>query len=166
MTKYFFLAIMLRLTSLFGQDLQTQIKENAVEIEHLDKLDKSIFEKLDKFKLIMIGEMHGTNEPAIFLIGLTELFANYGDTVQVGFEIPSEQMRNYFQTLTDSSIFQSDFFVNNSVGLELRQVNNKPSIFSETLYFDNYLFLYQTVGIYNGIFFTKIVTASELTNKK
>ena len=62
----------------------------------------------------MIGEMHGTNEPANFLIGLAELFANYGDTVQVGFEIPGEQMTNYFQTLTDSNVSQSDFFTNNS----------------------------------------------------
>ena len=281
MTKrlFFILTIILRLTTLYGQDLQAQLKENAVRIEHLDKLDKSTFDKLNDFKLIMIGEMHGTNEPANFLIGLTELFANYGDTVQVGFEIPSEQMTNYLQTLKDSSVFQSDFFANNSTdgrasiawanaitqltknsrvqiffydinksegkniqsrdslmylkikkrisdhpnwrtitlsgnihnmrlpfrekltaayylcndkelnltdkictlnhfyqngtmlnnignGLELRQVDNSPSVYSETFNFNNYLYLYTTVNTYNGIFFTKTVTASELTNKK
>ena len=265
---FLILTIALQLTNLFGQDLQTQLKENAVKISHLDKLDKLVYEKLKDFKLIMIGEMHGTNEPANFLIGLTELFANHGDTVQVGLEIPSELMTTYSRLLTDSSVFQSNFFLNsfddgratiawanaitrltknskvqiffydinkseskyfqdrdslmyikikqkiiehpnwrtitlsgnihnmrlkfrdkptaayylcndkdiklndkictlnhyyqngtmlNNIGngLELRQVNNNPSVFSETFDFDNYLYLYPTANTYNGIFFTK-----------
>jgi len=276
---FLILTIALQLTNLFGQDLQTQLKENAVKISHLDKLDKLVYEKLKDFKLIMIGEMHGTNEPANFLIGLTELFANHGDTVQVGLEIPSELMTTYSRLLTDSSVFQSNFFLNsfddgratiawanaitrltknskvqiffydinkseskyfqdrdslmyikikqkiiehpnwrtitlsgnihnmrlkfrdkptaayylcndkdiklndkictlnhyyqngtmlNNIGngLELRQVNNNPSVFSETFDFDNYLYLYPTANTYNGIFFTKIVTASKLTTNK
>lgn len=276
---FFILTILLQLPNLFGQDLQTQLKENAVKIEHLDKLDKLVYEKLKDFKLIMIGEMHGTNEPANFLIGLTELFANHGDTVQVGLEIPSELMTAYNRLLTDSSVFQSDFFLNsfddgratiawasiitrmtrnsrvqiffydinnnesrdfqnrdslmyikikqkiiehpnrrtitlsgnihnmrlkfrdkltaayylcndkdlnlidkictlnhyyqsgtmlNNIGngLELRQVNNNPTVFSETFDFDNYLYLYPTANTYNGIFFTKNVTASKLTTNK
>lgn len=281
MIKRFFviLTITLQQINLFGQDLQTQLEENAVKIEHLDKLDRSIYEKLKDFRLLMIGEMHGTNEPASFLIGLTELFANYGDTVQVGFEIPSEQMNYYSYSFTDSSVFQSDFFSNNSVdgratiawanaitrltknsrvqiffydinetesrniqdrdslmylkikqriiqhpnwrtitlsgnihnmrlkfrekpktafylcndkdldfadkicslshyyksgtmlnnvgnGLELREVNNNPSVFSETFDFDNYLHLFPTANTYNGFIFTKTVTASQLTTSQ
>ncbi len=109
------MTITLQLTNIFGQDLQTQLKENAVKIEHLDKLNKLVFDKLKDFRLIMIGEMHGTNEPANFIIGLTELFANHGDTVQLGFEIPSELMAAYSSLLTDSSVFQSDFFLNEPV---------------------------------------------------
>ncbi len=273
------MTITLQLTNIFGQDLQTQLKENAVKIDHLDKLDKLVYDNLKDFHLIMIGELHGTNEPANFLIGLTELFANQGDTVQVGFEIPSELMTVYIHLLTDSSVYQSDFFLNsfedgraclawanaitrlirnsrvqiffydiyktessafpnrdslmylkikrriiehpnwrtitlsgnvhnmrlkykdnpkaayylcndkelnltekictlnhyfqsgtmlnnNGNGLELRQVNNNPSVFSETFDFDNYLYLYQTPNTYNGIFFTKDITASKLINKK
>lgn len=281
MTKRLFiiLTLTLQLTNIFGQDLQIQLKENAVKIEHLNKLDKLVYEKLKDFNLIMIGELHGTNEPANFLIGLTELFANYGDTVQVGFEIPDGLMTAYNRLLTDSSVYQSDFFLNgfddgrasiawaNSItqltknsrvqiffydiyktesnefpnrdsimylnikrrlvehpnwrtitlsgnvhnmrlkykeepkaayylcndkelnltekictlnhyfqsgtmlnnsgnGLELREVNNNPSVFSETFDFDNYLYLYQTANTYNGIFFTKVITASKLINKK
>jgi hypothetical protein len=58
----------------------------------------------------MIGEMHGTNEPAKFVKGLTALFTNNGDSVQVGFEIPSELMTTFLKLKTDSSIYQSDFF--------------------------------------------------------
>lgn len=276
---FLILTIALQLTNLFGQDLQTHLKENAVKISHLDKLDKLVYEKLKDFKLIMIGEMHGTNEPANFLVGLTELFANHGDSVQVGLEIPSELMTTYSRLFTDSSVFQSDFFLNsfddgratiawanaitqltinskvqiffydinkseskdfqdrdslmyikikqkiiehpnwrtitlsgnihnmrlkfrdkltaayylcndkdlnfidkictlnhyyqsgtmlNNIGngLELRQVNNNPTVFSETFDFDNYLYLYPTANTYNGIFFTKNVTASKLTTNK
>ena len=268
--------IMLQLTGLFGQDFQTQLKENAVKLEHLDTLGKSVYTRLKDFKIFMVGEMHGTNEPANFLIGLAELFANYGDTVQVGFEIPSEQMKLYTRLLTDSSVLHSDFFsvksndgrastawanaimrltknskvsiffydfnksedkdynkrdsvmylkikgrmlehpnwrtltlsgnIHNMLlkfrekptaanylysdksldltdkmcslnhyyqsgtmlnnignGLELRKVNNSPTVFSETLNFDNYLYLFPVANSYNGIFFTKTVTAARLT---
>ena len=280
MTKRLFiiLTLTLQLTNIFGQDLQIELKENAVKIEHLNKLDKLVYEKLKDFNLIMIGELHGSNEPANFLIGLTGLFANYGDTVQVGFEIPDGLMTAHNRLLTDSSVYQSDFFLNgfddgrasiawaNAItqltknsrvqvffydiyktesnrflnrdsimylnikrrliehpnwriitlsgnvhnmrlkfrenptaanylcndkdlkltykictlnhnflcgtvynntgnGLELRKVNNNPSIFSETFDFDNYLYLYKTANTYNGIFFTKNITASELIKK-
>ena len=280
MTKRLFiiLTLTLQLTNIFGQDLQIELKENVVKIEHLNKLDKLVYEKLKDFNLIMIGELHGSNEPANFLIGLTGLFANYGDTVQVGFEIPDGLMTAYNRLLTDSSVYQSDFFLNgfddgrasiawaNAItqltknsrvqvffydiyktesngflnrdsimylnikrrlvehpnwriitlsgnvhimrlkfrenptaanylcndkdlnltykictlnhiflcgtvynntgnGLELRKVNNNPSIFSETFDFDNYLYLYKTANNYNGIFFTKNITASELIKK-
>ena len=268
----FLSTITFQLTNLLGQDVETQLRANAVQIVYLDTLEKPIYDKLKDFKLVMIGEMHGTNEPANFLIGLTELFANNGDTIQVGFEIPSEKM-------TDSSIMQSAYFMNNLTdgrssfswanaitrlsknsrvqifffdinktdtknyqdrdslmylkikkrieehpnwktvtlsgnihnmrnqiielpttayylcndkdlnlsdkictinhyflrgtmlnnignGLELRQVDNKSSVYSETLNFDNYFYLYPTAKNYNGIIFTKTVTASELTNKK
>jgi hypothetical protein len=275
MTKrlIFTLTIALQLTNAVGQDLPTQLKNNAVRMEHLDKLEKPVLDKLKDFRIIMIGEMHGTNEPATFLIGLTELFTYQGDTVQVGFEIPSELMSAYNSSLTDSSVFNSEFFSIHSVdgrassawanaiirltknskaqvfffdnnqsqsrdyqdrdslmyvklkqkimehpnwrtitlsgnihnmrlkykdqptaayylcndkelgltdrvctlthyyqsgtmlnnmgsGLELRQVNNNPSVFSETLDFDNYIFLFPTPNTYNGLFFTRTVTAS------
>jgi hypothetical protein len=275
---FFILTFILQLSTSFGQDLQAHLKENAVKIEHLDKLDKLVYQKLKDFNLIMIGELHGTNEPANFLIGLTELFANYGDTVQVGFEIPNGLMTVYNRLLTDSSVYQSDFFLNgfddgrasiawanaitqltknsrvqfffydiyktesnefpnrdsimylnikrrivehpnwrtitlsgnvhnmrlkfrenptaanylcndkdlnltykictlnhnfqsgtvhnkNENGLEIRQVNNNPSVFSETFDFDNYLYLYPAADTYNGIFFTKNISASELIKK-
>ena len=281
MTKgiFFLLTILLPLTNLFGQDFQTHLKENAVKIEHLDKLDTLVYGKLKDFKLIMIGEMHGTNEPAKLLTGLTEMFTMYGDTIQVGFEIPSELMNVDCGQLSDSCVFKSDFFLkrlqdgrasvawanaltrlskNSKVqifffdinktesidfqdrdslmylkikqkiinhpnrrtitlcgnihnmrdkyrekpttayflcndknlilnkkictlthyyqsgtmlnnignGLELRQVEDDTSVFSETFDYDNYLYLYPIENIYNGIFFTKTVTAAKLTSIK
>ena len=59
--------------------------------------------------------MHGTNEPAKLVAGLTDLFTRYGDSVQVGFEIPSDQMTTFIKQRTDSSVFHSDFFSKYSV---------------------------------------------------
>ncbi len=60
----------------------------------------------------MIGEMHGTNEPAQFVTGLAELFTSNNDSVQVSFEIPADQMQTFLKLKTDSSIFNSYFFSN------------------------------------------------------
>lgn len=60
----------------------------------------------------MVGEMHGTNEPAQLITRLALLFTGQGDSVQVGLEIVPEQMQHYLSSGTDSSIFQSLFFAN------------------------------------------------------
>ena len=248
--------------------------QNLVKIDKLDSLNNSIYSILSDYNLIMIGEMHGTNEPVEFLTKLAELFVNNGDIVQVGFEIPADLMQNYLQNQTDSSIYNSEFFkinifdgrasiawanaistltknpkiklffydvdrskanidslmyinIKNKLienpnwrtitisgnvhnkkiphkeqyttayylcndeklnnykicslnhefqkgtmlnyyenGLELREVNYGKSPNAPD--YDNYLYLYPESFVYpwNGVFFTKIVTASELVNKK
>lgn len=49
---------------------------------------------------------------------------------------------------------------------ELNQVNNGPSVFAETLSYNHYLYLFAKTNTYNGIFFTKTITASEQIEKK
>jgi hypothetical protein len=97
-----------------GQDFSTYIKENAIKIDKLDSLNIEVYKSLVTYKLIMIGEMHGTNEPAKFVIGLTRLLTEMGDSVQVGLEIPSQQMTKYLDQPKDSNILSSDFFVTKS----------------------------------------------------
>jgi hypothetical protein len=58
----------------------------------------------------MVGEMHGISEPAGFVLSLTNLFTRKGVHVQVGVEIPSDQMEKYLFNPTDSNIYHSDFF--------------------------------------------------------
>lgn len=108
----FFLPVTLFLTILTvnGQDLATDIKANAIKINRADSLDNSIYKLLADYKLIMLGEMHGGNEPAEFVTGLTKLFTDNGDSVQVGLEISSEQMGKFLSDRTDSSIYLSEFF--------------------------------------------------------
>lgn len=280
-----FLLILLTTTITFlnvnGQDFTSLLKTNSIKIDKLDSLNNSIYELLHNKKIIMIGEMHGTNEPAKFANGLTALFTKNGDSVQVGFEIPSELMTTFLKLRTDSSIYQSDFFSKNTTdgraslawvstiillrknpkvtiffydinngesknfddrdslmyikiknqiikhptwttitlsgnihnmrlpykqknktgaylandtdlnisdkfcslnhsyqsgtmlnnigkGLELRQVGNINSDYAKFVDYDNYIFLFPITqtNTYDGIFFTRTVTAAELANKK
>jgi len=94
-----------------GQDISTYLKDNAVRVENPDALSDSVYHLISPFQIIMMGEMHGTNEPAQFVFGLTELLTIKGDSVQVGLEIPSGQMTQFLQLHTDSSIYNSDFFL-------------------------------------------------------
>jgi len=116
MTKH--LLSLLIITFIFfgvrGQDFPAYLKENAVKIDNSDSLNKQVYDVLSGYRLIMIGEMHGTNEPVKFATNLAELFASKGDSVQFGFEIPSDQMKTFLILQTDSSVFRSEFFVNPS----------------------------------------------------
>lgn len=95
-----------------GQDNETYLKANAIRFDNAEKLNDSIYSLLSPFQIVMVGEMHGTNESAPFVSGLTNLFTNKGDSVQVGLEIPAEYMTKYLQLHTDSSVYQSEFFSN------------------------------------------------------
>jgi hypothetical protein len=93
-----------------AQDLTTYLKERAVKMEKLDRLPGDVYSLMSRFQLIMIGEAHGTSEPAEFVIGLAEIMARQGDSVQVGFEIHSDAMTEFLSQYTESSIFRSAFF--------------------------------------------------------
>ncbi len=110
-TLFFIFSLTLTLSA-SGQDDATYVKSHAIRIDNPEKLNDSISTLLSPFQIIMFGEMHGTNESAPFVHGLTNLFTSKGDSVQVGLEIPAELMSKYLQLRTDSSIYQSDFFRN------------------------------------------------------
>lgn len=93
-----------------GQGNATYLRHNAVCVANPTNLNDSVYNLLSPFQIFMVGEMHGTNERAQFVIGLANLFANKGDSVSVGLEIPPEQMTNFIFSHTDSSIYQSNFF--------------------------------------------------------
>jgi hypothetical protein len=97
-----------------AQDDSVYIKTNAVRIENPESLSDSVYVLLKPFSIIMFGEMHGTNESAPFVNGLSELFTSKGDSVLVGLEIPPAGMQKFNSDRTDSSIYQSDFFRNPS----------------------------------------------------
>src|SRR2546421_729057 len=64
------------------------LKANAVRVDNPFQLSDSVYNIFSPFQLFMVGEMHGTNESAQFVIGLANLFANKGDSISVGLEIP------------------------------------------------------------------------------
>jgi hypothetical protein len=106
------LTLMITFLSVSGQEDETYLKKNAIRFENPEKLSDSIYTLLSPFQIVMVGEMHGTNESAPFISGLTDLFTSKGDSVQVGLEINPALMSKFLRLHTDSSIYQSDFFSN------------------------------------------------------
>ena len=93
----------------YGQD-PIYLKQNAIRIDDQDNLTNDIYKHISDYQLIMVGEMHGTNEPAKLVNSLANLLTKNGDNVQVGLEIPSKQMSMYLSSPVDSNILLSDFF--------------------------------------------------------
>lgn len=95
-----------------AQSNTTYLKANAIPIHDPARLNDSIYGVLSPYQVIMMGEMHGTKEPAQFVTGMARLFASKGDSVSVGLEIPQSTMTAFLAAHTDSSIYESDFFKN------------------------------------------------------
>ena len=88
----------------------TYVQQHAIKLERLDKLNEKAYQLLSPYRIIMVGEMHGTNEAAIFAKGVTQLFSEHNDSVLLGLEIPNKLMKKYLTYQTVASIYQSNFF--------------------------------------------------------
>src|SRR3954468_17445873 len=84
--------LMIIATSANAQSNSSYLKQNAIAVEDPFHLNDSACNLLRSYSLMMVGEMHGSNEPAQFVKALAKLFSEKGDSVSVGMEIPSEQM--------------------------------------------------------------------------
>lgn len=93
-----------------AQNLSEHLIKHAVKIDTVDSLDDSIYNILAHYRIIMVGEIHGTNEPIGLVESLAELFTKNGDSVQVGFEIPADQMKMFSKEKTKGNILKSEFF--------------------------------------------------------
>lgn len=107
---FLFLSLSLTFLNSTAQNNSAYLKKNAVRINNPYELNDSIYNLLSPFQFILVGEMHGTNEPAQFINGLVNLLTAKGDSVAIGLEIPSGLMTNFILSRTDSSIYQSSFF--------------------------------------------------------
>lgn len=96
--------------TVYGQDFTINLNKNAVPIEKTDSSQQNIFNLLHGYSVIMIGEIHGTNEPINFVETLVEIFTRNGDSVQVGFEIPSKQMSTFLKQPIKGNLLKSEFF--------------------------------------------------------
>ncbi|MCA0154515.1 hypothetical protein [Winogradskyella vincentii] len=89
---------------------QKDLKENAIPIKSLSKLSNKIYDEIANFEILMIGEMHGTNEPAEFAYGLCELITEHEDNVIMAMEIRSSLMNNLSDEMSISQLKELDFF--------------------------------------------------------
>jgi hypothetical protein len=89
---------------------QKDLKKNAIPIQNLSKLSDKIYDEIANYEIIMIGEMHGTTEPAEFAYGLCELIAKHEGSVIMAMEIPASLMNNLSDEMSISELKELDFF--------------------------------------------------------
>lgn len=129
---------------LMSQTLGDFLKANAVEV-HLDdsSSNRALLQKLSQYRLIMMGEMHGTSEPAQFVSYLVKQLTSSGTDVHLGLEIPEGTAAEFVRQPSRDNLRRSEFFSNgypdgraNEDWLNLilqGQANPKVKMF----YFDN-----------------------------
>jgi hypothetical protein len=89
---------------------QKDLKKKAIPIESLSKLSNKIYDEIANFEILMIGEMHGTNEPAEFAYGLCELIAKHEGSVIMAMEIRASLMNNLSDEMSISELKELGFF--------------------------------------------------------
>lgn len=93
-----------------AQDFGDYIKENAIEIENINNLSQEVYDSISKFELIMVGEMHGTQEPSLLVESFAKLIVKKEGMVSVGLEIPIVELSNFIENPTEDNLLKSKFF--------------------------------------------------------
>lgn len=96
--------------NLFSQGWKEYIAKNALPVGKNLELDSSHYASFQKYKLIMMGEMHGTLEPAKMVEQLARLILLHEDSVSIGLEIPETEMATFIEDPTEKTLKESTFF--------------------------------------------------------
>lgn len=133
---------LLTVGQVYSQNVEEAIKKTAIDLKDWTAANQNIYTALKDYKVICIGEMHGTKEPAEFLIGLTKTFVSNKRTVVIGIEIPESTMAQ-FQSQSDSiGLSKSKFFTDKTRdgrGSEawFRAINECNKLGLKFCFFDN-----------------------------
>ena len=108
--KYILTILVFSSFSCFSQGFGGYIKKNAIKIERVNKLNDAVYDSLVEFQLIMVGEFHGTQEPAQFVAALATLVSRKEGAVSVGLEIPENELLEFSKNPTKENLLSSKFF--------------------------------------------------------
>jgi len=117
------------------------LKNNAIEIENLENLNHEIYNEIKDYEIIMVGEMHGTYEPAKFAYGLCKLIAKNEGNVILVLELPKELLGDLSHPISSEDLMSTNFFqMENTDGRNgqswfelILKSGNKQGIIVETL---------------------------------
>lgn len=133
------------------------LKKHAVPIKNLSTLPQKIYKEIANYDVILMGEMHGTREPAEFAFGLCELIARQEHRVVLALEIPSFTMKNYREDMSLAELANVDFFNgentdgrNGQAWLELIHKSNQHNNITVT-FIDNYRYSKRDSSMYAEI---------------
>jgi len=150
-----------------------KIKEQAIPLENLSKPGSDIYNEIAKYDVILMGEMHGTNEPAEFVYGISKMIADKEGSVTLALELPSSMLDGMTDKMTKEELKALDFFISeNRTGqngesiLDLIYKANQDSRI-DLQFIDNYRASTRDSSMYAAICeikkaapYTKIVTLS------
>jgi len=110
MRKIYFLVITLVSVTCFAQVSGQFVEENAVEIKDRKEVNDSVYKAVKDYSAIMIGELHGTQEPTELLVGIVKTLIKNQKKVVVGFEISSDGLNDFTTNPTIETLKKSVFF--------------------------------------------------------
>lgn len=112
-TKLLFL-ILLNVNNLPGQSVEQTIQKMAIECSNCSAPNQQLYAALKGYQFICLGEMHGTKEPAEFLICLARTFVSNNRSVIIGFEITDQLMEAFNKQRDSIGLLKTKFFSNKS----------------------------------------------------
>ena len=136
--------LLLRTGVSFTQEFGDYLSENALQIKDNYELDSAYYDYFKNYKLILIGETHGTKEPAKLVKSISELILENEKIVSVGLEIPEELMKVFTQMPCDSTLALTKFFTKDNIDGRngqawfdlIKYCNTQPKI--KLFFFDNF----------------------------
>jgi hypothetical protein len=105
-----FTIFLLFTSNLFSQGWKEYIAKHALSLGKDLELDSSHYNSFKNYRLIMMGEMHGTLEPAKMVEQLAKLLLLREDSVSIGLEIPEKEMSVFLRKPTEKNLKESHFF--------------------------------------------------------
>lgn len=114
--NYLFLTSFLVLNALLpAQNAVDILKTNAINLGDLRQLSDELYQAISPFEVIMVGEMHGTCEPAQFVGSLAQLIAEKEGSVSVVLEIPDAKMNLDRNRIDSLGLLHTKFFVEENI---------------------------------------------------
>jgi hypothetical protein len=118
-----------------GQTFKDIVNSNAISLDQKNGLNFRVYSEVEHAKLIMVGEMHGTSEPAELVQLLAESILKVEDSISIGIEILPEliSLNDFSDSLT---LLQTKYFQSSNTDGRRSQswfnlilyVKNKPNI--------------------------------------
>ncbi len=104
-----------QLSCQLANDPISKLRNNAIPIDSLSDLDGRIYEEIKNYEVIMMGEMHGTNEPAAFVLGLAKLISKKEGKVVLAMEIQSSEIDIYGKKITTENLLKTKLFTRENI---------------------------------------------------
>lgn len=108
--KFFLVYIILYSSCLFSQTFNDYVKTHAINCNVMSDTNTILYDALKSYKCISVGEMHGTKEPAEYVLGLIKTFSLNKRNVILGLEIENQKIVDFANTKDSKKLNSSDFF--------------------------------------------------------